>query len=103
MMYPKYTPDEEVERVQEFVTHDGYDEFGPESKLYDLYVWYKKDGVCYIEKWHAEDWYEPNKEVVYERIANHHVSSDVYKATIVNGSSSDSFLLHLPHIYPHNY
>lgn len=40
MMYPKYkyAPDDEVERVQEFVTHDGYDEFGPESKLYDLYV-----------------------------------------------------------------
>ena len=105
MMYPKYkyAPDEEVERMQEFVTYDGCDVFGPESKLYDLYVWYKKDGVCYIDKWHAENWYDPNKKVEYERTATHHVSPEVYKTTIVNGSSSDSFLLHLPHIYPHNY
>lgn len=99
----KYAPDEEVERMQEFVTHDGCDEFGPESKLYDLYVWYKKDDACYIDLWHTEDWYDPNKEVEYERTATHHVSPEVYKATIMNGSSSDSFLRHLPHIYPHNY
>lgn len=94
MIYPKYN--EKVDRMHEFISYDGCDEFGPQSKLYDLYVWYKKSDLCYIDHWHTEDWYEPNKDVKYQRIAVHHVNPEIYQKTIVNRSSSDSFLLHLP-------
>ena len=91
-MYLKYELNDNIERIHEFITHDGYDVFGSESNLYDIYVWYKKNNICYIDLWHAEDWYESNKLIEYERIAIHHVNSDVYHKTIINPTLSNNFL-----------
>ena len=40
------------------IGHDGYDSFGPESDLYDLYILYKKDSKKYVDYWHRENWFD---------------------------------------------
>lgn len=72
-----------VQRTKEFVTHDGYDVDGPESILYDMMVWYTKDGMHFVDEWHAEKWFSPSEQVVYERIVENYVDSDTYHSTLV--------------------
>tara|TARA_Y100000389_G_scaffold18504_1_gene16081 strand:- start:3027 stop:3461 length:435 start_codon:yes stop_codon:yes gene_type:complete len=42
--------------------HDGYDSFGPESDLYDLYILYKLEGKKYVAFWHRENWFHGSEE-----------------------------------------
>ena len=44
------------------IGHDGFDSFGPESDLYDLYILYKKDGKKYVVCWHRENWFQNSEE-----------------------------------------
>ena len=41
-------------------THDGYDEDGPESDIYDLMIWDKNDRKVYT--YHCEIWFGPNDD-----------------------------------------
>jgi hypothetical protein len=45
------------------IDHDGYDEDGPESDLYDIFLVVKEDNmnVCYI--FHVENWYTGNPDI----------------------------------------
>ena len=54
-------------RVKE--THDGHDESGPESHIYDLWVsWKDKNSREHDDLWHREFWYngEDNEPFVQE-------------------------------------
>ena len=51
--------------VYEDVYHDGHDEYGPQSYLYDLYVYYEHNGKKVIDIWHWENWFSPNIPVGY--------------------------------------
>jgi hypothetical protein len=45
------------------VDHDGYDEEGPESNLYDLYVFYRNEcGEIMVDNYHYENWYQKGDE-----------------------------------------
>lgn len=41
----------------ESVSHDGYDLLGPVSDLWDLYIFYNKDGNVMVDQYHRENWY----------------------------------------------
>jgi hypothetical protein len=45
--------------VKEHLSHDGYDRYGPESNLWDLYVYTKnnKTDEIIILNYHWEDWF----------------------------------------------
>ena len=53
--------------VESCLSHDGYDEFGPESNIYDIYIVHKsQDSEDFlVDNWHAEYWYHED-EVLFE-------------------------------------
>ena len=53
--------------VKEYLSHDGYNRFGPESNLWDLYVYIKneKTNEIIIYNYHWEDWF-------YHKIKSHY-------------------------------
>ena len=44
------------------VSHDGYNEYGPESDLFDLYVLYSKDNQIFLDNYHRENWFDGMNE-----------------------------------------
>ncbi len=44
----------EVYRLGEALSHDGYDEMGPEANLYDMYVDHSRG----TDWWHREYWFQ---------------------------------------------
>lgn len=51
--------------VWENLQHDGYDDFGPESDLWDLYVLYRENNKQKFHRYHREDWWNGRKEEYY--------------------------------------
>lgn len=47
------------------ITHDGYDEYGPESNLYDYHVLFYLDSKIYYVKFHREYWFHGKDEEEY--------------------------------------
>ncbi len=58
--------------IQECLSHDGYDNEGPESNLYDLYVIsYNSALHMYTyHTFHAEQWFTPNEVVQYSHVSS---------------------------------
>lgn len=44
------------------IDHDGYDDEGPKSNLYDLYLFIERNGKIYRECFHREEWYDGVKQ-----------------------------------------
>ena len=44
------------------ISHDGYDAYGPESDLFDLYVLYLKDNEIFLDNYHRENWFDGMNE-----------------------------------------
>tara|TARA_B100001173_G_scaffold306839_1_gene314349 strand:- start:1889 stop:2197 length:309 start_codon:yes stop_codon:yes gene_type:complete len=44
------------------IDHDGYDDEGPKSNLYDLYLFIERNSKIYKECFHREEWYDGNKQ-----------------------------------------
>lgn len=44
-------------RIKVKLDHDGYDEDGPESDLWDLIIVHKKGGKIFTSIWHRENWF----------------------------------------------
>lgn len=44
------------------IDHDGYDDEGPKSNLYNLYLFIERNGKIYKECFHREEWYDGNKQ-----------------------------------------
>lgn len=55
------------------VSHDGFDNLGPQSNLYDFIVFYmKNDDIC-IDIWHREYWYNGEDDEEYQKLP--HISN----------------------------
>lgn len=55
----------EVLTVYELLQHDGYDEDGPKSNLYDLWILVKSNNTYIYYFFHWENWFSPNQEKKY--------------------------------------
>ena len=55
----------EVVHTSRKVEHDGYDYYGPQSNLYDFYIYYREGYNYYIDVWHREDWYTGDDDEQY--------------------------------------
>lgn len=42
------------------IGHDGYNKHGPESELYDLYIWNKTESKVYL--YHMERWFNSDDD-----------------------------------------
>jgi hypothetical protein len=60
--YPTYM---KIFSIYETVNHDGYDEDGPKSYLYDLYIYCEYDGEKFVDKWSWEEWFSSNERIGY--------------------------------------
>jgi len=45
--------------------HDGYDDEGPDSNLYNLHIFIKRDGKYYEQLFHREYWYHGKDDEPY--------------------------------------
>ena len=57
-----------IKSIEEKISHDGYDNFGPKSNLFDLYVVVEYVDTKETQKFqfHTEQWYTPKEIVEYE-------------------------------------
>jgi hypothetical protein len=46
------------QKVWETLEHDGYDDCGPESDIWDLYIVYKSHTGYLVQRYHRENWYD---------------------------------------------
>jgi hypothetical protein len=57
----KYEENDNINIIdyQEKLDHDGYDKYGPESDLWDLFILYKNkvSGEHFVDWYNWEDWY----------------------------------------------
>lgn len=65
----KYFNDKNVIYTKEILEHDGYDEYGPESNLWTLYIIIKENNDYILYRYYYEDWHE-NKEYLNFDINN---------------------------------
>ena len=66
-----------IYNYHESVTHDGYDLQGPVSDLWDLLIFYNKDGNVMVDSYHRENWFNGHNDV-YDLISTqsgNHLSS----------------------------
>jgi|TARA_B110000483_G_C18206954_1_gene548352 hypothetical protein len=57
------------------VEHDGFDQYGPQSNLYDFYIYYRIGYHYYIDIWHREDWYSNDDDDPYSLWSNNNLFS----------------------------
>jgi hypothetical protein len=59
-----------VDIVHETLEHDGYDEEGPKSDLWDLYLISIRETneTSTVWQYHREDWYEGKEKEEYEHV-----------------------------------
>ena len=75
-----------------YISHDGYDEFGPESTLYDLYILDEKYNLFIF---HSEDWYyhlNNNTEYVLDKecnLFNLNIDKDLHDFIKINKELKD--------------
>jgi hypothetical protein len=63
----KHYGSDAIVEVFEDLCHDGYDNFGPESDLWDLYLVIKLTSGKYLHRrYHAENWYRNNEPCIYQ-------------------------------------
>ena len=62
-----------IKWVYEEISYDGFDNHGPESELYDLFIIIyesaKKMYVCY--NFHAEEWYTSDTKIEYDNYVSY--------------------------------
>ena len=104
--YPWITSEEMIENIRKkaykfvshfrhTITHDGYDRYGPQSDIHDIYVWYKikktmeiklhilkkinlpleivniikkfyeEKDKFYIDRYHTEEWFVENSKPIF--------------------------------------
>ena len=68
----------EIISWRKFVTHDGYDRYGPESNLYDLVVISRRKKLLFYSVFHREYWfydddneeYYPTRSKIYKNLTS---------------------------------
>ena len=56
----------------EILEHDGYDQYGPESNLWTLYIIIKENDNFILHRYYFEDWYEKKD------LSNFNIENDSY-------------------------
>jgi len=59
---PKYN---NIVRIFETKDHDGYDEYGPKSNIWDIYIVFKNNNDLIYHNYHHEEWFCKNDEKKY--------------------------------------
>jgi hypothetical protein len=59
----KYFDDKQIIFVIEVLTHDGYDEYGPQSNLWTLFIITKENNNYIFNSYYFEDWYEKREPI----------------------------------------
>lgn len=54
-----------IVRIFETRDHDGYDEYGPKSNLWDIYIVFKDNNDLIYHNYHHEEWFCKNDEKKY--------------------------------------
>lgn len=52
------------------ISHDGYDEWGPESNLYDYYLLFVDNNKIYCAEFHREYWFHGKDDEEYYLVKN---------------------------------
>jgi hypothetical protein len=55
----------EIVYIKLKIDYDGFDKYGPQSKLYNFYVYYRINYNYYVDIWHREDWYSTYDDEPY--------------------------------------
>ena len=60
--------DKNIIHIKTIIDHDGYDQYGPESNLFDLHIYYQKKSDCniYRDRYWREYWYNGDDDEPYE-------------------------------------
>ena len=66
--------------LHESISHDGYDEDGPESDLYDLLILQKNEEKYMVSCYHRENWYTGGEPEEYTKM---------WKMSVTESSLSD--------------
>ena len=64
---------------KEFLSHDGYDRFGPQSNLYDFAVLIERDGKILMEVFHREYWFHGEDDEAFYPFGKDIFSKDISK------------------------
>lgn len=62
----KLTEYKNIVRIFETIDHDGYDEYGPKSYLWDMYIVFKNNDDLIYHNYHHEEWFDINDEKAYK-------------------------------------
>lgn len=54
-----------VSHFRYVISHDGYDRYGPQSDIHDIYIWYKEEDKFYIDRYHTEEWFVEGSKPVF--------------------------------------
>ena len=65
-----------VKHLKYNIDHDGYDRYGPESDLHDIYIWYIKDNKFYIDNFHTEEWFNKGSKPMFEIFNTYEISTE---------------------------
>jgi len=65
-----------VKHLKYNIDHDGYDHYGPESDLHDIYIWYIKDDKYYIDSFHSEEWFHEGSRPIFEFHGTYEITSE---------------------------
>jgi hypothetical protein len=66
----------DIVEVDEYLTHDGFDRYGPQSDIWMLEVYTFTDSRPYLHLYSWENWYQPgDSEAPYELIKTYTLDS----------------------------
>ena len=51
--------------IEEYISHDGCDKYGPKSNILDLFIIEKIDNSYIFNNYHLEKWYTPHDDKEY--------------------------------------
>lgn len=77
----KLEPSEKVVTYLEEITHDGYDQDGPLSDIFDLFFITLKDDYYVFYAYHREDWFHGKVDKEYELVDKNYVKNIILNET----------------------
>lgn len=82
--------DKVIMGCEEILDHDGYDEYGSKSDLWDLFILYKETDKYLVDWYHWENWFE--KDIVKEYVLLKTYNLDEIKNDIIRTSIEDKII-----------
>lgn len=73
--------------AEEFISHDGYDQYGSKSDLHDLYIIIKDNEVYKVLNYYCENWFDGNEFCGYME------EPSIYDLKVLYNSSKNTNLI----------